>query len=111
VDETAPLTCTDPDTMLRFLSDKASNRKLRLLGVACYRLIWPVEGSMTIGARKKSRTCGQGAGMLAEALGVSIRLANSPDTTQAELRNSGPPRIFPQKSHAPPVLAARRRPV
>ena len=32
---------TDPGPMLAFLGDKASERKLRLLAVACCRRVWP----------------------------------------------------------------------
>ncbi len=35
------LSCTDPKTMLRFVSSKAGNRKPRLFACACCRLIWP----------------------------------------------------------------------
>jgi hypothetical protein len=34
------LQATDPQKMLRFLKGKASQRKLRLFAVACYRLVW-----------------------------------------------------------------------
>ncbi len=34
------LACTDPDLMLKFLRDKASERKLRLLACACCRRVW-----------------------------------------------------------------------
>jgi len=32
--------CTDPDLMLNFLRDRASDRKLRLFACACRRAIW-----------------------------------------------------------------------
>lgn len=34
------LTCTDPGPMLEYLKGRASERKLRLFGVACCRLVW-----------------------------------------------------------------------
>ncbi len=33
-------TCTDPDVMLEFLQNRASERKLRLFGAACCRRVW-----------------------------------------------------------------------
>jgi len=41
VNEQEWLDCTDPALMLDCLRGKASDRKLRLLAVAFYRLIWP----------------------------------------------------------------------
>jgi hypothetical protein len=40
VNEQEWLACTDPAVMLDFLRGKTSERKLRLLAVSCYRLIW-----------------------------------------------------------------------
>ena len=34
--------CDDPRPMLEFLRDRASERKLRLFGVACVRRVWPL---------------------------------------------------------------------
>jgi hypothetical protein len=45
------LNATDPTPMLRFLRDKASDRKFRLFGVACCRSIWhllPNEAARTV---------------------------------------------------------------
>jgi hypothetical protein len=41
VTEAEWLAGTDPGPMLAFLGDKASERKLRLLAVACCRRVWP----------------------------------------------------------------------
>ena len=38
--EAAWLACVHPGTMLEFLRDKASDRKLRLFACACYRPLW-----------------------------------------------------------------------
>jgi hypothetical protein len=38
--ETEWNTCTDPDVMLEFLQNRASERKLRLFGAACCRRVW-----------------------------------------------------------------------
>jgi hypothetical protein len=40
VTEAEWMACTDPDKMLEFLRGKASERKLRLFAVACYRHTW-----------------------------------------------------------------------
>jgi hypothetical protein len=40
VNEQEWLACTDPALMLDFLRDKTSDRKLRLLAISSYRLIW-----------------------------------------------------------------------
>jgi hypothetical protein len=40
MNETAWLSCGDPDTLLRFLHGRVSERNLRLLACACLRLIW-----------------------------------------------------------------------
>jgi hypothetical protein len=40
MDEADWLVCTDPEPMLRYLCAKASERKLRLLGVGCLRGVW-----------------------------------------------------------------------
>ena len=50
--ETDWLACVDPETMLRFLLGKTSNRKLRLFACACFRshsLNGPSDKIVTIG--------------------------------------------------------------
>ena len=34
------LACTDPERMLDFLQERASDRELRLFAVACCRSVW-----------------------------------------------------------------------
>jgi hypothetical protein len=40
VDEVTWLACTDPRSMLEFLRDRTSDRKLRLFACACVRRVW-----------------------------------------------------------------------
>jgi hypothetical protein len=56
------LTCTDPDQMLEFLRDKASNRKLQLFACACRRRIWELldeRGREAVEAAERQADAGQ----------------------------------------------------
>jgi hypothetical protein len=60
------LHCTDPQPMLEFLRDKASDRKLRLFAVACLRRVWHRLGEDAAAQIELSERVADGAASMSE---------------------------------------------
>jgi hypothetical protein len=92
MDEREWLTCTDPEPMLEFLHGRASERKVKLFGLACCRGIWHLVADE--GVRR---------GVEAAERGMEERLTGQDERTLAEAR-----RTFETYQWAEPALMHAR---
>lgn len=89
MDEAEWRDCTDPQALLEFLSGKASDRKLRLLGVAFCRRIWKlIPAGPCREAVRVAERCADGFATDKERRDVHNQTAHCPDSARLAVVNA-----------------------